>query len=140
MFWQKEPAYIYNMGSLTAKSDCIWLSCDHTCASVSNIGCVRLDDGKWVKQYIGLFCMLNPEGQVLTWKLTRSLCFEHIEEQLKLRFHQKGQVVQEFFVDICCSLRQKLQNIFGSHLKEHLDIFHILEEKCQNVTHFIQRV
>ena len=83
-FWEKEPLYTNKMGCLKTNSDQVWLSCDHTFSSVSNVGSVRPNDGKWVKQYNGLFCVLNPEGQVLTWKLTKSLCFEHIEEQLQL--------------------------------------------------------
>ena len=74
--------------------------------------------------------LCNPEGQVLTWKLTRSLCFEDIEKQLQLlneRFRKNGQFVDEFDVDICCSWRQKLQNTFGPQLKVYLDLFHAVK-------------
>lgn len=123
----KKAFYTDKMSSLKMNSDLLWLSCDHTFSSVSNVGSVRPDDGKWVKQYNGLFCVLNPEGQVLRWKLTRSLCFEHIEKQLQLlneRFRKNGQFVDKFYVDICCSWRQKLQNTFGPQLKVYLYLFH----------------
>jgi hypothetical protein len=55
-----------------------WLSLDHTFKSVSNIGLVRLADKKWIKQYSGLFCILNADGEVLSWKLTKKLSFEHM--------------------------------------------------------------
>ena len=129
-FWQKEQLYTNKMGALTSNSDTIWLSCDHTFASVSNVGSIRPEDGKWITQYNGLFCVLNPEGQVLTWKLTRSLSFDHIKEQLERlneRFHQNEKVVHEFFIDICCSWRHKLQQIFGTQLKVYLDLFHAVQ-------------
>ena len=88
------------MSSITSQSR---LSCDHTYSSIANVGTVRIDDKRWITQYKGLFCVLNEVGQVLTWKLTRSLSFDHIEQQLMLlneRFHRVGKNVEEFFVDI----------------------------------------
>ena len=83
-FWEKEPAYTGRMASITSQSKRTWLSCDHTFSSIANIGTVRRDDRKWITQYNGLFCVLNEVGQVLTWKLTRRLSFDHIEQQLML--------------------------------------------------------
>ena len=85
-----------------------WLSCDHIFKTVSNIGIVR-SDGKWVGQYNGLFCVLNSDGEVLTWKLTKDLKFHMIEYQLNelnQRLLSQGKHVTEFYVDNCCSWRQ----------------------------------
>ena len=58
-------------GSLPSQN--LWLSCDHTFHSAANIGLFREVDGEWIKQYSGLFCVLNSLGEVLTWKLTKDL-------------------------------------------------------------------
>jgi hypothetical protein len=87
-----------------------WLSLDHTFKSVSNIGLVRLADKKWIKQYSGLFCILNADGEILSWKLTETLSFEHMKDALVMineRFKQQGKVVSEFYIDNCCPLRNK---------------------------------
>jgi len=49
----------------------LWLSCDHTFHTVANIGLCR-EDGAWTKQYKGLFCILNSNGEVMSWKATKS--------------------------------------------------------------------
>ena len=67
-FWEKEEAYRQCMQSLSVPVRDMWLSCDHTFRSVANVGMVRNADSHWVKQYKGLFCVLNSLGQVVTWK------------------------------------------------------------------------
>ena len=114
----------------------VWLSCDHTFSSVANIGSVRKSDGKWMKQYHGLFCVLNSDGEVLTWKFTRSVAFDDIQQQLSLlndRFTQAGRIVEEFYIDICCSWRKKLQDIFGPQLKVQLDLFHAVQRISKKI-------
>ena len=80
MFWQREILYHFRMTSISLSSGNPWLSCDHTFRSVSNIGTVRQADKHWIKQYNGLFCVLNADGHVLSWKMTKSLSFEHIKD------------------------------------------------------------
>ena len=80
-------------------TDACWLSCDHTFKSVSNIRSVRSADNKWIQQYTGLFCILNADGKVLTWKMTKRLSFQHAENvllALKERLDAQGQEVEEF--------------------------------------------
>ena len=62
-FWEREPLYTRHMRSLTVKTDQCWLSCDHTFHSVANIGMVRHVDNHWIKQYKGLFCVLDGLGK-----------------------------------------------------------------------------
>ncbi len=71
-----------------------WLSCDHTFKSVLNIGLVRESDKRWVKQYSGLFFVLNEIGEVMTWKMTRSLTFDHIAESLHTLKQRLGKVLR----------------------------------------------
>ena len=72
-FGVQEKVYTHIMSQTTLSIDNPWLSLDHTFRSVSNIGLVRLAHRKWVKQYSGLFCILNANGEVLSWKLTKTL-------------------------------------------------------------------
>jgi hypothetical protein len=129
-FWNNEQLYNLQMEAGTVPSDGLWLSCDHTFKSVANIGTVRSADGRWVEQYSGLFCVLNSEGQVLTWKLTKDLKFSSIEKQLDHLQHRllsQGKHVTEFYIDNCCSWRCKLKKVFGSDIKVMLDIFHAIQ-------------
>ena len=72
------------MQALSVLVSDMWLSCDHTFRSVANVGMVRKADRHWVKQYKGLFCVLNSLGQVVTWELTKSLAFDVVEECMQL--------------------------------------------------------
>ena len=129
-FWQRESVYNHRMSLTSMSSENAWLSCDHTFRSVANVGIVRRADQHWVKQYSGLFCILNSDGVVVTWKMTKTLTFDEIENHLtclQTRLQQHGRVVQEFYVDICCSWRKKLTTIFGQQLKVYLDIFHAVQ-------------
>ena len=78
-FRMKEPTYHLCMSKTSLSCGRSWLSCDHTFKSVCNIGTVRLSDKHWVKQYAGLFCIMNADGQVLSWKLTKTLTFDDIQ-------------------------------------------------------------
>ena len=72
-FWQWERTYHACLSQTSLCPGQSWLSCDHTFKSVSNIGAVRQADMHWIKQYAGLFCVLNANGEVLSWKMAKSL-------------------------------------------------------------------
>ena len=65
------------------------------------------------------FCILNSEGKVLTWKMTKGLSFEHVHNvlfTLNERIHERGQQVEEFYIDIIVarcevSFRASLEHI-----------------------------
>ena len=46
-----------------------------------NIGFIRHTDNSWVKQYKGLFCVLNSAGQVVTWKMTKGLAVDDVNDK-----------------------------------------------------------
>ena len=80
---------------------------------------------------------MNQCGQVLTWKLTKSVAFTNIEDgllKLKKRLDGQGRVVHEFYVDICCSWRSKLQEVFGPDLKVYLDLFHAVKRVSSTIS------
>ena len=81
------------MSTKTIINSSPWLSCDHTFRSITNIGTTRQSDDRWIKQYQGLFCILNANGQVVTWKLTKGLAVNDVEDvliALKTRLQQHG--------------------------------------------------
>ena len=62
--------------------------------------------------------------------MTKSLSFESMEDMLlalRNRLACQGKQLKEFEIDNCCSLRQKLQSVFGAQLHVYLDIFHAVQ-------------
>lgn len=101
-----------------------------------NIGMHRDTDNRWITQRCALFCVLNSVGQVLTWKLTSSVKFAHCADvlgNLQARLLRQHNTVKEFVVDICCSWRRQLQDVFGSDLTVLLDLFHATQRVLAKV-------
>ena len=48
---------------------------------VANIGMLRDVDCRWITQFSALFCVLNGNGQVVTWNLTKNMTFNNVEDQ-----------------------------------------------------------
>ena len=70
-----------------------WLSCDHTFDITSSVGYKREEDGKWIRQYDSLFCVMNEKGHIVTWQLTQTQGFENVRhnlEQLHRRLARKA--------------------------------------------------
>ena len=53
--------------------------------------------------------------------------------RLQVRLQQQGVILQEFYVDNCCALRQKIQGVFGSQVKVFLDIFHAVQRVTKKI-------
>ena len=97
---------------------------------VANVGMAREGDKRWITQYGALFSVLNSFGQVVTWKLATGTAFDVIENlllPLKERLKKQRKKLSEFYIDNCCSWRNKLQQVFGEELKVKLDIFHAVK-------------
>ena len=95
-----------------------------------NIGLSRQYDHRWITQYSALFCVLNGNGQVVTWRLTLGVFLSDVNDTLLLLKHRlfaSGKQVKEFFIDNCCSWRNCLQSVFGKDLKVFLDLFHAVK-------------
>ena len=57
-------------------------------------------DHRWITQFSALFCVLNGNGQVVTWKLTKNMTITNVEDQLlslKERLQMQGKNLTEFF-------------------------------------------
>ena len=125
-FLAREAIYHYCISPTSLTPRTSWLSCDHTFKSVCNIGTVRQADSKWIKQYAGLFCVLNADGQILSWKMTKSLAFENIRDNL-LRLQEDCKSVvsklKNFLLIHAVHFGRNFRTIFGSQLKVYLDIY-----------------
>ena len=101
-----------------------------------NIGLSRQYDHRWITKYSALFCVLNGNGQVMTWRLTPGVSFSNVQDSLldlKHRLHSNGKQAKEFFIDNCCSWRNSLQSVFGKDLKESLDLFHAVKRITEKI-------
>lgn len=81
-----------------------WISCDHTLKVAANIGLLRQSDKKWEKQYDSMFCILNEDGTVLAWQLTKGTAFDNVKDllkNLKGRFDQQKNNVKLCIIDNC---------------------------------------
>ena len=73
-FQENESFYTSEMLRMQVKQTiCI----DHTFKVVLNIGFLR-PDGKWITQYGSVFLVLNDEGQVVAWQLTKYTSFDEV--------------------------------------------------------------
>ena len=82
-----------------------WMSCDHTFKSVANIGYKRPRDGKWMKLYNSVFCILNEKAEVLQWQFTRSENFHEISPMfldLRRRLQYQNTLLEMIIIDNCC--------------------------------------
>ena len=90
------------------------LSFDHTFEVSSNIGYSR-KDGKWVTLYSSVFLCMNELGQVVGWQFTSTTSLDEVCELLthiKSRL-QQPEIPIQVFVDNCCSVKNKVRDIFG---------------------------
>lgn len=112
-----------------------WISLDHTFKVASNIG-INNPDCRWAKQFSSLLCVLNEVGKVLTWKLTKSEAFEHVEDMLqglKARHEANGIKFKGACIDNCCHWRSKLQTVFGNDFVVVLDLFHAISRISRKI-------
>ena len=65
------------------------ISFDNTFKVASNIGYLR-EGGKWICEYDGLFILLNKDGKIVSWQLTKGTSFAHINDLLQqiIKHHQ----------------------------------------------------
>ena len=129
---QNEMVYTQCMAQSGATS---WISCDHTFKVAANIGLLRQSDKKWEKQYDSMFCILNENGTVLAWQLTKGTAFDNVKDllkNLKGRFDRQKNNVKLCIIDNCCAWKGKLQEVFGSEMVVKLDLFHAVQRivKC----------
>ena len=130
-FWKHELYYRQRMHNICINDD--WICCDHTFKSVTNIGIYQTRDnqvGKWVKQFKSFFIVLNDMGQILSWQLVSDTSYDSLWEMLtevSTRLQAKNKTLREIYVDDCCKVRNRLQDIFDEETMIKLDLFHAVQ-------------
>ena len=108
------------------------LSCDHTFRTSKHIGVIR-EDGKFVNQFQNLG--LNENGQVLTWKFTKTTAATGIIgtlKELKDRFDRSDANLEMIIVDDCCHVKNLYEQTFPG-VRLRLDLFHACMRVVQTV-------
>ena len=78
-FLQNEDSYLNEMMAIPITDN---ISFDHTFKVASNIGYLR-EDKKWISAYDSLLLVLNGDGKVLSWQLTKGTSFLEITNLLQ---------------------------------------------------------
>ena len=105
-----------------------WLSADHTFKISANIG--YWQNKRWVKLYNSVFIVMNEENKVLAWQLARGTSIDTVESLLtglKERHQIAQKELEGIIIDNCCSVKKKINAIFGSNVPIKLDLFHALK-------------
>lgn len=110
------------------------LSCDHTFRTSKHIGVTR-EDGRFVNQFQNVFLGLNENGQVLTWKFTKTTAASEIIDtlkELKDRFNRSDTNLEMIIVDDCCHVKNLYEQTFLG-VRVRLDLFHACMRVVQTV-------
>ena len=102
------------------------ISFDHTFKVASNIGYLR-EDKKWINVYDSLFLVLNDQGKIVSWQLTKGTSFQEVVALLQNLGSRSDENLRTVYVDDCCKLRNKIENVFGKNISVKLDIFHAVQ-------------
>ena len=105
-----------------------WISCDHTFKSSANIGFVRKSDGKWIKLFKCIFCVMGIDGSVIHWLFTCGESFEvkDLFLELRSRFNSRHILLQGIAIDNCLKWKGMLTGIFHN-VQVKLDLFHTVQ-------------
>ena len=102
---------------------------NHSFKILKSIGGFRLQDSIFINENMKLFIVLNKEGLVVNWKLTKTTAQKEIEPVLQSVKIMSGSSLKYTFTDTCCGFREIYEDIFPDALIK-LDLFHT----CQRIT------
>ncbi len=83
----------------------MWLACDHTFKSATNIGFTRESNGRWIKAMKRVFIVLDTLGKIVNWRFTRGESFNEVRgifEELKRRYNELNADLEGIVIDNCC--------------------------------------
>ena len=106
-----------------------WICCDHTFKSAANIGFSQESDGRWVRLFSSIFCVLGDNGDVLHWQFTRGESFNEVSDIFKdwnQRYQSLGRNVEGIVIDNCCKWRGMFSLILPD-VPVKLDLFHAVQ-------------
>lgn len=128
-YFTNENLYNARMSSFTGT----WLSSDRTFKVAGNVG--MWQNGQWIRQYDSLFSVMNEDGIVLGWQLTRGTGFSRVKTLITgihKRLKNSGVKLEGFSIDNCCAWRLLLQGVFGL-LPIKLDLFHAVQRIASKI-------
>ena len=128
-FLWHENTYLQEMANIPIGNS---ISFDHTFKIASNIGYTR-EDKKWITEYDSAFLVLNDQGQVLTWQLTKGTSFAEVTVLLQVLAERPKDQLKTIYVDDCCKLRNKIKNVFGPNVTVKLDLFHAVQRITKTI-------
>ena len=110
-FLNDEHLYLRHINSIQTGTS---ISFDHTFKVAPDIRYCR-EDVTWVPQYDRLFIVMNNEGKVQTWQLTKGTSFSHIEVLLS-DLKEQSPNIETVYIDDCCKLRAKISSLLGDNV------------------------
>ena len=129
-FSECEGMYIQHMASHFGH----WLSAGHTFKVSANIG--YWSNQKWIKLYNAVFIVMNEENKVLAWQLTRGTSIDTVQSLLTGLYqrHQNAQQeIEGIIIDNCCTVKNKINAIFGSRVLIKLDLFRAIKRILEKI-------
>ena len=125
-----EHLYNTHMSQLTATS----FSCDHTFKIAASIGLKRKSDGKWERQYDSVFFVMNENGEVISWQLTKGTIFAllklfllTLKNDLK---NKESSLTFVLLIIVACGKPSCGQ--FSQSQRKKLDLFHAVQRVLYN--------
>lgn len=102
-----------------------WISFDRTFKASANVG---YWEGKlWRKLVDSLFIAMNENSDILAWQFTKGTSLDKVELLLQGLTERLDGLPTGVVVDNCCTVRKKLQGVFGENTVVKLDIFHAIQ-------------
>ena len=82
------------------------ISVNHSFKTSKSIGGFRLQDSIFIDENMKLFIVLNEEGLVVNWKLTKTTAQKEIEHVLQSVKIMSRASLKYTFTDTCCGCRE----------------------------------
>ena len=127
--FSNERLYLHEMANVTVGES---ISFDHTSKIASNIGYTR-EDKKWITEYYSAFFVLNDEGWVLTWQLTKGTVFVEVEWLLQSLTERSMDQLRTVYVDDYCKLCNKIKGILSQNISVKLDLFRAVQRITKTI-------
>ena len=82
---------------------------------------------------------MNDKSDILGWQLTKSTSINNVQQLLEglnhglVKFQESSCPFNGIIVDNCCTLKNKIKDIFGPNVLVKLDLFHGIQRIVKNV-------
>ena len=110
MYIRRKDFYFSNMVRPVSS-----VSVNHSFKISKSIGGFRLQDNIFINENMKLFIVLNEEGLVLNWKLTKTTAQKKIQPVLQSVKSMSGASLKYIFTETCCGCREIYEDIFQIH-------------------------